>query len=89
MKKLETQILIIGAGPSGMVAAGYLKKHGVNCLVVEKSSFPRFSIGESLLPKSMENFEEAGLLDAIMPAGFQKKFGARFIKNGKVWVKNI
>jgi flavin-dependent dehydrogenase len=84
MKKLETQILIIGAGPSGMVAAGYLKKHGVNCLVVEKSSFPRFSIGESLLPKSMENFEEAGLLDAIMPAGFQKKFGARFIKNGKV-----
>ena len=84
MKRLETQILIIGAGPAGMVAAGYLKKHGVNCLVVEKSSFPRFSIGESLLPKSMENFEEAGLLDAIMPAGFQKKFGARFIKNGKV-----
>ncbi|SFF64192.1 hypothetical protein SAMN04488033_102262 [Salegentibacter agarivorans] len=84
MKKLETQILIIGAGPSGMVAAGYLKKHGVNCLVVEKSSFPRFSIGESLLPKSMENFEEAGLLDAIMAAGFQKKYGARFIKNGKV-----
>ncbi|MGW1455941.1 NAD(P)/FAD-dependent oxidoreductase [Salegentibacter agarivorans] len=84
MKKLETQILIIGAGPSGMVAAGYLKKHGVNCLVVEKSNFPRFSIGESLLPKSMENFEEAGLLDAIMTAGFQKKYGARFIKNGKV-----
>ena len=47
MKRLETQILIIGAGPSGMVAAGYLKKHGVNCLVVEKSNFPRFSIGES------------------------------------------
>ena len=84
MKKLETQILIIGAGPSGMVAAGYLKKHGVNCLVVEKSNFPRFSIGESLLPKSMENFEEAGLLDAIMTAEFQKKYGARFIKNGKV-----
>lgn len=84
MKRLETQILIIGAGPAGMVAAGYLKKHGVNCLVVEKSNFPRFSIGESLLPKSMENFEEAGLLDAIMTAGFQKKYGARFIKNGKV-----
>lgn len=84
MKRLETQILIIGAGPSGMVAAGYLKKHGVNCLVVEKSNFPRFSIGESLLPKSMENFEEAGLLDAIMTAEFQKKYGARFIKNGKV-----
>ncbi|PRX47402.1 NAD(P)/FAD-dependent oxidoreductase [Salegentibacter salegens] len=84
MKQLETQILIIGAGPSGMVAAGYLKKHGVDCLVVEKSTFPRFSIGESLLPRSMDNFEEAGLLEAIKAASFQKKYGARFIKGGKV-----
>ncbi|PKD17156.1 pyridine nucleotide-disulfide oxidoreductase [Salegentibacter salinarum] len=84
MKQLNTQILIIGAGPSGMVAAGYLKKQGVDCLVVEKSIFPRFSIGESLLPKSMENFEESGLLEAIKAAGFQKKYGARFIKASKV-----
>ena len=84
MKQLNTHILIIGAGPSGMVAAGYLQKHGVDCLVVEKSSFPRFSIGESLLPKSMENFKEAGLLEVIKAEGFQKKYGARFIKDGKV-----
>lgn len=84
MKKHSTQILIIGAGPSGMVAAGYLQKSGIDCLVVEKNTFPRFSIGESLLPKSMENFKEAGLLEAIKLAGFQKKFGARFIKNGKI-----
>jgi len=84
MKQLSTQILIIGAGPSGMVAAGYLQKSGIDCLVVEKSTFPRFSIGESLLPKSMENFKEAGLLEAIKVAGFQKKYGARFIKEGKV-----
>ena len=84
MKQFNTQILIIGAGPSGMVAAGYLQKQGIDCLVVEKSSFPRFSIGESLLPKSMENFKEAGLLEAIKAEGFQKKFGARFIKEDKV-----
>lgn len=84
MKQLNTQILIIGAGPSGMVAAGYLQKQGIDCLVVEKSSFPRFSIGESLLPKSMENFKEAGLLEAIKAEGFQKKYGARFIKEDKV-----
>ena len=84
MKQLNTQILIIGAGPSGMVAAGFLQKQGVDCLVVEKSSFPRFSIGESLLPKSMENFKEAGLLEAIKAEGFQKKYGARFIKEDKV-----
>lgn len=84
MKQLNTQILIIGAGPSGMVAAGYLQKQGIDCLVVEKSSFPRFSIGESLLPRSMENFKEAGLLEAIKAEGFQKKYGARFIKGDKV-----
>lgn len=84
MKQLNTQILIIGAGPSGMVAAGFLQKQGLDCLVVEKSLFPRFSIGESLLPKSMENFKEAGLLEAIKAEGFQKKYGARFIKGDKI-----
>jgi len=84
MKNRNTKILIIGAGPSGMVAAGYLQKQGVDCLVVEKSKFPRFTIGESLLPKSMENFEEAGLIGALKKEGFQKKYGARFIKGEKI-----
>ncbi|SHF94640.1 hypothetical protein SAMN05444483_103338 [Salegentibacter echinorum] len=84
MEKRNTNILIIGAGPSGMVAAGYLQKHGIDCLVIEKNEFPRFTIGESLLPKSMENFKEAGLLSALQKEGFQKKFGARFIKERKI-----
>jgi len=84
MNQRITQILIIGAGPSGMVAAGYLQQQNIDCIVVEKSEFPRFSIGESLLPRSMDNFKEAGLLKAIDAAGFQKKFGARFIKGDKV-----
>lgn len=83
MKK-KTQILIIGAGPSGMVSAAYLKNNGVDCLVVEKSKFPRFSIGESLIPRCMDNFEEVGLLEVIKKSGFQKKFGARFIKGNSV-----
>lgn len=84
MKKEITDVLIIGAGPSGMVSAAYLNNQGIKVLVVEKTSFPRFCIGESLIPQCMDNLEEAGLLDAVMAAGFQKKFGARFIKGDQI-----
>jgi len=84
MKKEISEILIIGAGPSGMVSASYLHNQGIKVLVVEKAVFPRFQIGESLIPQCMDNLEEAGLLEAVKKAGFQKKFGARFIKDNKV-----
>lgn len=82
MKKENVDVLIIGAGPSGSVSAAYLNKHGVNVKVVEKTKFPRFQVGESLIPRCMDNFEEAGLLDCLMEQGYEKKRGARFIKNG-------
>lgn len=84
MLKENTDVLIIGAGPSGCVAAGYLQKNNVSVKVVEKSFFPRFVIGESLIPRSMEHYEEAGLLDSLMSKGFEKKFGARFIRGDEV-----
>jgi len=84
MKKEISEILIIGAGPSGMVSASYLNNQGIKVLLVEKSIFPRFQIGESLIPQCMDNLEEAGLLEAVKVAGFQKKFGARFIKDEKI-----
>ncbi|MBF6607567.1 MAG: tryptophan 7-halogenase [Flavobacterium sp.] len=84
MVKENTDVLIIGAGPSGCVAAGFLHKNNVNVKVVEKSFFPRFVIGESLIPRSMEHYEEAGLLDSLMSKGFEKKFGARFIRGEEV-----
>lgn len=72
--------MVIGAGPSGTVAAAMLKKLGVDVRVVEKQKFPRFVIGESLIPRCMDHFEEAGLLDALKAEGFEKKHGARFIR---------
>ncbi|MCB0465996.1 MAG: tryptophan 7-halogenase, partial [Aequorivita sp.] len=74
-------VLIIGSGPSGCVAASYLKNNGINCKVVEKSKFPRFVIGESLLPRCMDHFEETGLLDCLMERKYEIKAGARFLKN--------
>ncbi|MHA7056991.1 NAD(P)/FAD-dependent oxidoreductase [Aquimarina sp. M1] len=82
MKKENVDVLVIGAGPSGSVSAAYLNKMGVNVKVVEKTKFPRFQVGESLIPRCMDNFEEAGLLDCLMKQGYEKKHGARFIKDG-------
>lgn len=81
MQRIEqTEILIIGAGPSGSVAAGLLRKQGRQVLILEKETFPRFSIGESLLPQSMEYIEQAGMLQDVVEAGFQYKNGAAFAK---------
>ncbi|HEX3675566.1 MAG TPA: NAD(P)/FAD-dependent oxidoreductase [Rhizomicrobium sp.] len=71
-------VAIIGAGPSGSVAASWLADRGYSVEVVERAHFPRFSIGESLLPQSMALLEEAGLLDRVIAGKFQHKDGAVF-----------
>ncbi|MBL3656847.1 NAD(P)/FAD-dependent oxidoreductase [Fulvivirga sediminis] len=76
----EVDVLIIGAGPSATVAASILHKKGYTVHIVEKQKFPRFVIGESLLPRCMENFQKANLIETIESHGFQKKFGAMFAK---------
>src|SRR6478736_3228628 len=83
MRTEQTEILIIGAGPAGSVAAGFLRQQGRQVLILEKEQFPRFSIGESLLPQSMEYIEAAGMLRAVVQAGFQYKNGAAFACGGK------
>jgi len=75
----RTEILIIGAGPAGSVAAAMLRQQGRRVLMLERQQFPRFSIGESLLPQSMEYIEAAGLLQDVVEAGFQYKNGAAFV----------
>ena len=80
-------VVIIGAGPSGSVAASLLVADGLSVLILEKQHFPRFSIGESLLPQCMEFLRDAGLehtLDLYAKEfGFQFKNGAAFHKKGK------
>lgn len=77
-------VLIIVAGPSGCVAASYLHNNNITVKVVEKNKFPRFVIGECLLPRCMDHFEEVGLLDVLKDFGFEIKEGARFLKDGIV-----
>lgn len=80
----QVDVLVIGAGPSGTVAASIVKQAGLSVQIVEKMVFPRFVIGESLLPRCMEALEEAKFLDAVKAKGFQQKDGAKFVMNGEV-----
>lgn len=78
-----TDVLIIGGGPAGSMAAAYLLQKGYKVLILEKQKFPRFVVGESMLPASMHFIEKAGMMEAIMSASFQYKDGAAFYWNGK------
>jgi flavin-dependent dehydrogenase len=81
---IHTDVAVIGAGPAGAVASALLARAGRSVLVLERQHFPRFSIGESLLPQSMAYLEEAGMLQAVVEAGFQYKNGASFVHGEKV-----
>ena len=76
--KTDVDVLIIGAGPAGSSAAALLQKEGFRLLVTEKQHFPRFVIGESLLPHCMDLLQEAELLEAVEQKNFIHKNGAVF-----------
>ncbi len=76
----QRDVVVIGAGPSGAIAAALLKSRGWDVLVLEGQRFPRFSIGESLLAHCLDFVDEAGMLPAVEAAGFQYKNGAAFIR---------
>ena len=82
--KADYDAIIIGAGPSGSVAAALLHAQGHRVHIIEKDHFPRFSIGESLLPQCMEFLGEANMLDTVHAAAegchFQFKHGASFVR---------
>jgi len=86
MLKEFVDVLVIGAGPSGCVSAGHLYNNGVKVKVVEKTKFPRLVVGESLIPRVMDHFSEAGLFPALDAMNFEKKLGARFIRGEEICI---
>jgi flavin-dependent dehydrogenase len=70
--------VIIGGGPGGSTVATLLARAGRRVLVVEREKFPRFHVGESLLPFSLPIFDRLGVHEKIRAAGFMEKYGAFF-----------
>ena len=78
MKTDMYDVAIIGGGPAGSTAAALLARARRGVIVFEREKFPRFHIGESLLPFSMKAFTRLGLHEKFLRAGFIKKFGGEF-----------
>ena len=72
-------VIIIGAGPAGSAAAAILAEHGRRVLVLEREKFPRYHIGESLLPFTYQPLERLGMIEKLKQSAFTKKYSVQFI----------
>jgi flavin-dependent dehydrogenase len=72
-------VIIIGGGPGGSTAGALLARAGLDVLILEREEFPRFHIGESLLPASMPIFKKSGFYEHLDKGTYLRKYGARFI----------
>src|SRR5215471_1102554 len=72
------EVVVIGGGPAGAIAATVLADAGIRTVVLERERFPRYHIGESLLSATLPIFDEIGATEAIERHGFLKKPGGTF-----------
>ncbi|MBM0231396.1 tryptophan 7-halogenase [Micromonospora sp. STR1_7] len=75
----EFDVIVIGGGPAGATTAGLLAKAGRRVLVLDRERFPRYHIGESLIPAVMRPMEELGLTERLDARGFERKYGGTLV----------
>lgn len=79
MSQQRYDCIVIGGGPSGSTTAALVAERGHRVLVIEKARFPRFHIGESLIPETYWPLKRLGMLDKMKSSCFVKKYSVQFV----------
>jgi flavin-dependent dehydrogenase len=78
----QYDVIVIGGGPAGAGVGTLLAEHGRSVLVLERSTVPRFHIGESLIPETYWSLKRLGLIEQLKKSAFPKKFSVQFFSEG-------
>jgi flavin-dependent dehydrogenase len=84
MHQTETDIIVIGGGPAGATASTLIAQNGHRVQLFEREHFPRFHVGESLIPETYWVLKRLGMLPKMQASGFTKKHSVQFFaSNGR------
>jgi flavin-dependent dehydrogenase len=72
-------VVVVGAGPAGSTVAALCAEYGHKTLLLDRSEFPRFHIGESLIPETYWTLKRLGLIERMKQSAFPKKFSVQFV----------
>ena len=82
---IQTDVIVIGGGPAGSTASTLIAQQGHKVMLFERERFPRFHIGESLIPETYWVLQRLKMLDKMKASHFTKKFSVQFVNaSGKL-----